>query len=253
MRKARFMNKIFRFLVLTLLFSTLMSVFNSSAVVEDFRRIKNTSLNEKLKMKVDIKQKKDLFSCRYLYNESIFALDESNPDKVFILISVYRGCWSEFVKVVAVPVKIVGAKSKEDIFKVILDSVSENFEIDENFKFPSSRDSKRFTEISYVKNYLGLKNYIDFEKDGCVYYTVPSEKELDNLHMIYESKDGKERKEFVFTKSGIIPIEDTIGWQIQNGWNKFRNFFSFSTKHEEVKNEGYDCDNEKTRLKEKIY
>ena len=247
------MNKIFRFLVLTLLFSTLTSVFNSSAVVEDFRRIQNTSLNEKLKMKVDIKQKKDLFSCRYLYNESIFALDESNPEKIFILISVFRGSLPEFVKVVAVPVKIVGAKSREDIFKVVLDSISENFEIDENFKFPNFRDSKRFTNLSYVKDYLGLKKYINFEKDGRVYYTVPSEDKLDDIHLVYESEDGEKRREFVFTKSGIIPIENTISWQIQNGWNKFINFFSFSTKHEEVKNEGYDYVDEHTKLKEKIY
>ena len=106
------MNKIFRFLVLTSLFSAFISVFNSSAIVEDFRRIKNTSLNEKLKMKVDIKQKKDLFSCRYLYNESIFALDKDNPEKIFVFISVFEGSLPKFVKVVVVPVKIVGAKSR---------------------------------------------------------------------------------------------------------------------------------------------
>ena len=72
-----------------------------------------------------------------------------------------------------------------------------------------SNNVYKFATWFRLKETLGLKNYIDFEKDGRVYYTVPSEDKLGDIHLVYES--GNERKEFKFTnlpEKPIIPVEE---------------------------------------------
>lgn len=241
------MTRILKFsiLILSLLAFTNM---DSSAFIKDYRFVKNVSLIDDIRRKIENKQKNNLYNFRYLYNASIFALDKSNPQKVFVLISVFKMHVSEFIKAVAIPVEIVNFKG--DIFKLISGSESEKteFKIGE-IKFPNSKDNGKFTGLSYIKNYLGLKKYINFERDGRVYYTVPSGRGLDDLHMIYESKDGNEQKEFVFTKSGIIPIEDTISWKLRNSLNGIKNLFSFKSDYNKEKNNNDFLNEEQKKLK----
>ena len=240
------MRKLYKFFILIfVLFVKLSDIY----ALDDCHFINNNLMIKKVKFIVLNKFKNEYyFGC----DCSVFVLNQTKFNEAFILVPVYDH-QKKFIKEIAIKVNIKKfGKSALSIISDKDENISINrFDIDNECKFLKTKNISKFAELSYVKQWFDLK--IDFNKNGRVYYTVPSEDKLDDIHMIYESKDGKERKEFVFTKSGIIPIDDTIGWQIQNGWNKFRNFFSFSTKHEEVKNEGYDCDNEKTRLKEKIY
>ena len=248
------MKSIFKF------FSLVFALFieaSSVCSIYDYRIIENKLLNELIESKYSSKFKDSLCNL----GGSIFVFSESNTNEAFIVSPIFESLTSHLIKEIYIRFDI--KNFKKNIFKfissyngtssIIKKEYLEKY-LSDDFKLLKTKRLNKFVSLSsYMKNDLGLKNYINFEKDGCVYYTVSSEDKLDDIHMIYESKDGNERREFVFTKSGIIPIEDTIGWQIQNGWNKFRNFFSFSTKHEEVKNEGYDYVDEHTKLKEKIY
>ena len=252
----KIMFKFFR--LMFILFVALPRVYS----LDDCHTVKNKSLleyvqsSECIRSEIDKLKKKNDYYCNHeisiLPDISIFVINKFDDNEAFILIPIYDNREG----IIKEAVFKISAKNILEIISLINKNQVEfkNFlNVDKKIKFMESKCTSKFLSLLHMKDNLGLKNYIDFEKDGRVYYTVPSEDRLDYVHMIYESKDGKERKEFVFTKSGIIPIEDTIGWQIQNGWNKFRNFFSFSTKHEEVKNEGYDYVDEHTKLKEKIY
>ncbi len=170
----------------------------------------------------------------------------------------------KFIKKVTVLLEICGANSQNDILESITsEQPRKNFNYKVlNFKVQKPNGSiGPYVGFNYMKNNLGLKNYIDFEKDGRVYYTVPSEDKLDDIHMVYES--GNERKEFVFTNSPekpIVPVEEVekLGKKPEvkpkkTIMSQISSFFGFFTKHEEVKNEGYDYVDEHTKLKEKIY
>ena len=241
--------------IYNLLFALFLTLSRACAI-DDCRNLNNCQLIDFIES--EIKFKKTDLSCHYDCVGSVFALDEKNDKEFFFFFSIYSSDMTKFEGEIILKFvsnlknikKILSSnpgKIRNIKEKFVIKALSFSF-VDNSIKYASIK----YASLYFMRDRLGLRIDPDKEK-GCVYYTVPSVEKLDDIHMIYESKDGKERKEFVFTKSGIIPIEDTIGWQIQNGWNKFRNFFSFSTKHEEVKNEGYDCDNEKTRLKEKMY
>ena len=253
------MKIVFKFFrLMFILFVALPKVYS----LDDCHTVKNKSLleyvqsSECIRSEIDKLKKKNDYYCNHeisiLPDISIFVTNKFNDNEAFVLIPIYdnrEGFIKEAVFKISAKniLEIISLINKNQVkFKNFLN-------VDKKVKFMESKCTSKFLSLLHMKDNLGLKNYTDFEKDGRVYYTVPSEDKLDDIHLVYESKDGKERKEFVFTKSGIIPIEDTISWQIQNGWNKFRNFFSFSTKHEEVKNEGYDYVDEHTKLKEKIY
>lgn len=113
-----------------------------------------------------------------------------------------------------------------------------------------------YSKLFYIKDNLGLKNYIDFEKDGRVYYTVPSEDKLDDVHIVYES--GNERKEFKFTnlpEKPIVPVEETNKINQENIKPK-KNFFSlpsfiskFFKKNYQEKNNNDFLNEEQKKLK----
>ena len=240
-RKFRIYNLIF---VLFLAFSRVSSIDN-------YRFVENSSLIKFIKSNINLKSDS---SKRIGYAYSIFTLNDSNEQEIFVFIPILNGDMTKFEEEYMVKLNILNVI---DIKKFVSSNSRSNSSkikfIIKKWKMLIPNNVYKFAPWFRLEETLGLKNYIDFNKKGCIYYTVPSEDKLDDIHMVYEPKDENGRKEFVFTKSGIIPIEGKISWQIQNGWNKFRNFFSFLTKHEEVKNEVHDCDNEKTRLKEKIY
>ena len=240
------MKKLYGFFSLIfILFIKLSNIY----ALDDYHFINNNSMIKKIRTIISNKFKNQYyFGC----DCSVFALNQSNYNEAFILVPVYDN-QKKFIKEIAIKANI--EKFGKDALSITSDK-DENFNvnyfvINEECKFLATKNISKFAELSYVKKCFDLK--VDLDKDGRVYYMVPSEDKLDDVHMVYESKDGNERREFVFTKSGIVPIEDTISWQIQNSWNKFRNFFSFSTKHEKVKNEDYGYSDEHTKLKEKIY
>ena len=223
--------------------------------ISDCYFIVNTSLIDSIKSVVENKfRKEDDYDCGS--KSRVFVLNNSNSNEGFILIPIFDNKTTHFLKEAYLKVDIKNYKRK--ILEIISKPNGSSIKLDPNIevKFLESKKVQKFMPLlylSYMKNDLGLKKYIDFEKDGHVYYTVPSEDKLDDIHMVYESKDGKERKEFVFTKSGIIPIEDTISWQIQNGWNKFRNFIGLSNNNDKkVKNKNHQFDDERINLKDKL-
>ena len=89
-----------------------------------------------------------------------------------------------------------------------------------------------------------------------MYYTVPSEDKLDDVHIVYES--GNERKEFKFTnlpEKPIVPVEETNKINQENIKPK-KNFFSlpsfiskFFKKNYQEKNNNDFLNEEQKKLK----
>ena len=233
--------------------------------IHDLRVVKNPLIIKSIKEKIANSKKKlpDISS-----KNVIFILNLEHANEIIVSFTIISSDCLKFINKVIATVKIKNYVTFDEILEFMTLKYPEekpnlNFKYEiSDFKFLKPDNNVPYVSLLDMKLFHGLGNYIDLEKkDGRVFYTVPSEKELDKLHMVYQL--GTEKKEFVFTNlSGkrVVPVEEfeklrkeleikskkTIMSQIFN-------FFGFSTKHEEVKNEGYDCDNEKTRLKEKIY
>ena len=199
----------------------------------------------------------------YFWGIGIFILNKSNSNEAFVITPLFFHLGSKIAKEIAIKIDI--RKIKNDVLKII-STPEENLNLEisdmgKNFMILKSKNVYKFLPLKNIKNYLKLKNYNDFEKDSRIYYTVPSEDKLDDLHIVYES--GNERKEFVFTnlpEKPIVPVEEVekLGKKQEikpkkTIMSQISSFFGFFTKHEEVKNEGYDYVDEHTKLKEKIY
>ena len=203
------------------------------------------------------------------YEGSIFALNNASKQEIFVLIPVFNADMTKFEEEIIVQLDVLNVINVKNIKGIIssnsglIPNINEKFKIKkiEILKILTLNNFNKFATWKCLKENFKLKNYINFEKYGYLYYTVPSERELDNLHIVYES--GNERKEFVFTnlpEKPIVPVEEVekLGKKPEvkpkkTIMNQIFNFFSFSTKHEEVKNEDYGYSDERTRLKEKVY
>ena len=225
-------------------------------------RIHNNSLIKLIKSKVNLKDSPSKFIG---YRNNSFVLNETNKKEIFVFIPVLNGDMTNFKEEIIVKLDISNLDIKI-IEKVISSDVESIQDVEKKLKIKDWKVLKpnnvyKFAPWVTLKEDFGLKNYINLEKDGRVYYTVPSEDKLDDIHMVYES--GNERKEFVFTNSPekpIVPVEEVekLGKKPEvkpkkTIMSQISSFFGFFTKHEEVKNEGYDYVDEHTKLKEKIY
>ena len=214
--------------------------------IHDLRVVKNPLIIKSIKEKIaNSKKKLPTVSNK----DVIFMLNLGNSKEIIISFTILSSDYLKFINKVVASIKIKSVVTFDKILEFMTSEHPEeksnlDFEYEiSDFKFLKPDNIMPYIPLSNMKIFYGLGNHIDLEKkDGRVFYTVPSEKELDKLHMVYQL--GTEKKEFVFTNlSGkrVVPVEE------------FEKLFGFFTKHEEVKNEGYDYVDEHTKLKEKIY
>ena len=151
------------------------------------------------------------------YEGSIFALNKSNKQEIFVLIPVFCGDMTKFEEEIIVQLDVLNVINVKNIKEIIssnsklIPNINEKFKIKktEIFKILTLNNFNKFATWECLKENFKLKKYIDFKKYGYVYYTVPSEDKLDDLHIVYES--GNEKKEFVFTnlpEKPIVPVEE---------------------------------------------
>ena len=163
----------------------------------------------------------------------------------------------KFIRKVNVLITIEEPKNYDEIFAFMsVENSGLNFKYKIlNLKF--LRSSIYIPHVSLL--YFRLGNYIDpgiFEKYNRVFYTVPSEDELDDIHMVYES--GNEKKEFKFTnlpERPIVPVEEANKINQENIKPK-KNFFSlpsfiskFFKKNYQEKNNNDFLNEEQKKLK----
>ena len=251
------MKRISKFLCLIFVPFTILSRVNS---FDDCRVIKNCSLIAYTGYKYYSKFK----NLSYVSGNSILILNNSNKSEAFILTLLYdyNKKFEKEYKMDAY-IKINIENFNKDILKIVSDTNQrlnlKDFDINDNFKLLGTKNINKFVDLECIRQHLGLK--IDIYKKGRIFYTVPSEDKLDDIHLVYES--GNERKEFVFTNlpgKPIVPVDEVekLGKKPEIKSKKtimsqISSFFGFSTKPEEVKSEGYDYVDEHTKLKEKIY
>ncbi len=233
----------------------------NSLAIDDLRIVKNQSIINLIKKKIeDSKEKAATVDREIMFMVNLGKINEIIVSFVYLASNTYNHF---LVKKMVALIKVDKCLELDKMIEFIT-SENSNLNFDPKIlklKFSGTNDiSSVYTKLFYIKNDLGLKNYIDFEKGGRIYYTVPSEDKLDDVHMVYES--GNEKKEFKFTnlpERPIVPMEEVEKLKKKPEIKKtimsqIFNFFGFSTKHEEVKNnEGYDYVDEHTKLKEKIY
>lgn len=255
------MRKIFKFFNLILaLFINFSNVYS----INDWRYMWNDLLIEVIKS--EIKSKGTDLGYYYGYGGCVFALNKANNKEFFVFLPVYDKDRTKFEGEVIFKFTSEIKNTEAMLLSLaLLDTLKGiSLKASDFSGILSIKDRMKFITLPCMENHC-LKKHCPFNikinEDGRVYYTVPSEDKLNDLHMVYES--GNKRKEFVFTnlpEKPIVPVEEVekLGKKPEvkpkkTIMSQIFNLFGFSTKHEEVKNEGYDCDNEKTRLKEKIY
>jgi hypothetical protein len=237
----------------------------SISAIYDLRVVKNLLIINSIKEKIANSKKKlpDISS-----KNVIFILNLEHANEIIVSFTIISSDCLKFINKVIATVKIKNYVTFDEILEFMTLKYPEekpnlNFKYEiSDFKFLKPDNNVPYVSLLDMKLFHGLGNYIDLEKkDGRVFYTVPSEDKLDDIHMVYES--GNERKEFVFTNSPekpIVPVEEVekLGKKPEvkpkkTIMSQISSFFGFFTKHEEVKNEGYDYVDEHTKLKEKIY
>lgn len=255
---------ILRSLLCCTVFLLLLNIQSISAVC-DLRVVKNPLIINSIKEKISNSKKKlPTISSK----DVIFILNLENSKEIIISFTILSSDYLKFISKVVASIKIKSVVTFDKILEFMTsEHPEEKFNLDfeyeiSDFKFLKPDNNVPYVSLLDMKLFHGLGNYIDLEKkDGRVFYTVPSEDKLDDIHMVYES--GNERKEFVFTNSPekpIVPVEEVekLGKKPEvkpkkTIMSQISSFFGFFTKHEEVKNEGYDYVDEHTKLKEKIY
>ena len=232
----------------------------NSLAIDDLRIVKNQSIINLIKKKIeDSKEKAATVDREIIFMVNLGKINEIIVSFVYLASNTYNHF---LVKKMVALIKVDNCLELDKMIEFIT-SENSNLNFDPKIlklEFLAANDIQIYSKIFCIKNNFSLKKYIDFEKDGRVYYTVASEDKLDDVHMVYES--GNEKKEFKFTnlpERPIVPIEEVEKLKKKPEIKKtimsqIFNFFGFSTKHEEVKNnEGYDYVDEHTKLKEKIY
>ena len=253
--------KIFK--TFNLVFILFMALSNVCSI-HDCRYVYNDLFIEIIKS--EIKSKGTDLGYYYGYGGCVFALNKVNNREFFVFLPVYDKDRTKFEGEVIFKFTSEIKNTEAMLLSLTLLNMVKgiNLKASDFSCILSIKDRMKFVTLPCMENHC-LKKHCPFNikmrEDGRVYYTVPSEDKLDDIHMVYES--GNERKEFVFTnlpEKPIVPVEEVekLGKKPEikpkkTIMSQIFNLFGFSTKHEEVKNEGYDCDNEKTRLKEKIY
>ena len=211
------------FCILILIFISSKSIFS----VYDFRFIKNQKIINKIEKKV--KKSKKLLPYIINYYNIAFILDKKNK-KIDIFFPFFSYNLYQFIGKVKSSIKIKDDNlcNYDDIFKFISSKEIKSENIESNFEildleFLEPGNSLLYSSLEYIKKFLCF----DFEKGSRVFYTVPSEDKLDDVHMVYES--GKEKKEFKFTNSPempIVPVEEANKINQENIKPK-KNFFRF--------------------------
>ena len=238
-------KRINSFFTIFLLFSI---TFNVSTAM-DYLHLKNHIIIDLIKQ--EIKESKN--NLPYIdYDNIVFASIENKKNSFIVSFPVFSLNKINFIKRVVFLVIFDDINFRNDIFTFMAsDKPKLNFKFSIlNLKFLQPNNIKLYTTLSYIENDLGLKNYINFEKDGRVYYTVPSEDKLDDIHMVYES--GNEKKEFKFTnlpEKPIVPVEETK--IIQKNLETKKSFFSlpsFISKFFKKNNNDF-LDEEQKKLK----
>ena len=236
-----------------------------TVAIKDNRFVKNQSVIDLFKNEIESSENKLTFF--YQYKETIFIVNPDKINEIIISVPVFEATSNhKFIRKVNALITIEEPISYDEIFKFMnSENSSLNFKYKiSNLEFLLPDNYKSYVSLLLIKYYFRLGNCIDpkkLEKDGRVYYTVPSEDKLGDIHMVYES--GNEKKEFKFTnlpERPIVPVEEVekLGKKPEvkpkkTIMSQIFNLFGFSTKHEEVKNKGYDYVDEHTKLKEKIY
>ena len=197
----------------------------------------------------------------YFLGIGIFILNKSNSNEAFVITPLFFHLGSKIAKEIAIRIDIT--KIRNNVLKII-STPEENLNLEisdmgQNFIILKSKNVYKFLPLKNIKNYLKLKNYNDFKKDGRIYYTVPSEDKLDDIHMVYES--GNERKEFVFTnlpEKPIVPVEEVEKLGKKPEIKPKKNFFSlpgfisnFFKKNYQAENNNDFLDEERKGLKVK--
>ena len=228
-----------------------------SYALDDNRLLNNCQIINFIKSEIEFK-KIDL-SCRYAYVCSVFALNNTNNQEFFVFVPIYNSNRTKFEREIVLKI-FSNLKNIKEILSSNSKSISKGKFVIKSLDFVCVKDKVKYASLYSMRDHFGLKIDPDKEK-GCVYYTVASEDGLDDMHMVYES--GGERKEFVFTnlpEKPIVPVEEVEKLEKKPEikpkktiMSQISSFFGFFTKHEEVKNEGYDYVDERTKLKEKIY
>ena len=228
-----------------------------SYALDDNRSLNNCQIINFIKSKIELK-KIDL-SCHYAYVCSIFVLNNKNNQEFFVFVPIYNSNRTKFEGEIVLKI-FSNLKNIKEILSSNSKSISKGKFVIKSLDFVCVKDKIKYASLYFMRDHFGLKIDPDKEK-GCVYYTVASEDRLDDIHMVYES--GNEKKEFKFTnlpERPIVPL-GKVGKLREKPeikpkktiMNQIFNFFNFSTKHEEVKNEDYGYSDEHTRLKEKVY
>ena len=184
-----------------------------TVAIKDNRFVKNQSVIDLFKNEIESSENKLTFF--YQYKETIFIVNPDKINEIIISVPVFEATSNhKFIRKVNALITIEEPISYDEIFKFMnSENSSLNFKYKiSNLEFLLPDNYKSYVSLLLIKYYFRLGNCIDpkkLEKDGRVYYTVPSEDKLDDIHMVYES--GNERKEFVFTnlpEKPIVPVEE---------------------------------------------
>jgi hypothetical protein len=229
----------------------------NSLAIDDLRIVKNQSIINLIKKKIeDSKEKAATVDREIMFMVNLGKINEIIVSFVYLASNTYNHF---LVKKMVALIKVDKCLELDKMIEFIT-SENSNLNFDPKIlklKFLGTNDiSSVYTKLFYIKNDLGLKNYIDFEKGGRIYYTVPSEDKLDDVHMVYES--GNEKKEFKFTNSPempIVPVEEANKINQENIKPK-KNFFSlpnfiskFFKKNYQEKNNNDFLNEEQKKLK----
>ena len=184
-------------------------LYNSKII--DSTAIRNVSLIKSIRDKID-NSMKDIYAIKSEnINHIIFMLNLSNINEVIISF-LFGTCDGNFyLKKVYSSIKIKNSVSLEKILEYMTSNSDLNFEYEiSDFKvFKSISGNTPYHDLSIA---FGIQYYIDCQKEGRVYYVIPSENEIDKLKLVYESRNMK--KEYIFTDSDvssqkIIPVEES--------------------------------------------
>ena len=227
--------------------------------IHDLRVVKNPLIIKSIKEKIaNSKKKLPTISNRNV----IFMLNLEDTNKVITSFTILSSDHLKFINKVVASIKIKSVVTFDKILEFMTSEHPEeksnlDFEYEiSDFKFLKPDNIMPYIPLSNMKIFYGLGNHIDLEKDGHVFYTVPSEDKLDDVHMVYES--GNEKKEFKFTnlpEKPIVPVEETNKINQENIKPK-KNFFSlpsfiskFFKKNYQEKNNNDFLNEEQKKLK----
>ena len=184
-----------------------------TVAIKDNRFVKNQSVIDLFKNEIESSENKLTFF--YQYKETIFIVNPDKINEIIISVPVFEATSNhKFIRKVNALITIEEPISYDEIFKFMnSENSSLNFKYKiSNLEFLLPDNYKSYVSLLLIKYYFRLGNCIDpkkLEKDGRVYYTVPSEDRLDDIHMVYESVN--EKKEFKFTnlpERPIVPVEE---------------------------------------------